>query len=532
MSLAKSSLIFSAGTFLSRILGLLREVVLAAVFGAGAFLDAFLVANRIPNMLRELAAEGALGSSFTKVFSELWEKDEEKARKLLVHLTVFLCLALFLICLLGILLAPLFVKSLLLFDKGEGVSDFYSHTVGLTRILFPFIGFMSLASVFAGALHQKGRFFLSSVAPMALNLGYIFGALVLAYWCKAFFPEWIDEVVAPRELVGLALGVLLGGFGQMMIMFSLVKKSFFSGRNFFSECFGFLSNEKVKKVFLLMGPMVVAASAGQINVFVNTNFATSLVDGSVSALSFAFRLLQLPIGIFAVAIGTATLPLLARSLVTDKSFKSFSQVFERAFELSVWLLTPCFWFLLIYSEELVRFLFERGSFTSESTFVTGNVLFSYAFGVIGYGLVKVLTSTLFALEKVQYAMKVSLFSILTNFILNSYFVRVNGVYGLAFSTAIVMNLNALLLFVGVAFDKRVSVRWWNLLLMTVGSFLAGSLSIPFGGILVNSFVPDFQDGPNTFFITFLQLGIAGLTTVFCFALFYFLYRKLKRVPNE
>ena len=466
MSLAKSALSFAFGTLLSRVLGVVRESVLAAVFGASALLDAFFVANRIPNMLRELAAEGALGSSFTKVFSELEEKDEAKARSLLVHLSVFLCLFFFFFSLVAISFAPLFVRSLLLFDSGNSRITFFQNTVGLTRILFPFIAFMSLASVFAGALHQKGKFFYSSITPMALNMGYIVGALLFSHFLKNHGPLWIEDLFAPREIVGLALGVLLGGFLQMFFLFLGVKHFFFKKRSFLSSYVNPFQDEKLKKVFALMWPMVVAASAGQVNVLVNTNFATSLHDGSVSYLNFAFRLFQLPIGVFAVAIGTASLPLLAKNLARDKSYKTFNNSFQSSIELTFWLLIPCMVFVFANSQEIIRFLFERGNFSSSDTYHTASVLSSYIFGLLGYGFVKVFTSFYFALEKIKFAMRVSLFSIITNVFLNMYFVK-NGAAGLAFSTACVMNVSAFFLFLGLLREKFVELSWNKICLMIV-----------------------------------------------------------------
>lgn len=524
MSLGKSSLLFSLGTLFSRVLGLVREVVLAAFFGASSLLDAFLVANRIPNMLRELAAEGALGSSFTKVFSELYEQDEKKARFLVGNLTVFLCLVLFFICLLGVVLAPVFVKSLLLFDQGEAKASFYLHTVGLTRILFPFIAFMSLASVFAGALHQKGRFFISSVAPMALNIGYIVGAVGFSYLLKRYGPLWIETYFAPRELVGLALGVLLGGFCQMGLLFWGMKRSFFQGESIFPQGFRFTFNEPLKKVFLLMWPMVIAASAGQVNVLVNTNFATSLGDGSVSYLSFAFRLFQLPIGVFAVAVGTASLPLFAKNLAQDKSYGSFNQSFEKTIEFTLWLLVPCMVFLLVNADDIITVLFERGQFTREASFQTAEVLFSYSIGLLGYGFVKVLTPLYFALERIKFAMRVSLLSILLNLILNSYFVRY-GASGLALSTSLVMTLNAFFLFFGVFRDKSIHLKTGKMFRLVFFVSLAFSLCFFFSPLLSSLLVPGVKDGDNTLFVRLTVLSLSGLVCIFSFGGCYSLYRK-------
>ncbi len=522
MSLAKSALSFAFGTLLSRVLGVVRESVLAAVFGASALLDAFFVANRIPNMLRELAAEGALGSSFTKVFSELEEKDEAKARSLLVHLTVFLCLFFFFFSLVAISFAPFLVRSLLLFDSGNSRITFFQNTVGLTRILFPFIAFMSLASVFAGALHQKGKFFYSSITPMALNMGYILGALLFSHFLKNHGPLWIEDLFAPREIVGLAIGVLLGGFLQMFFLFLGVKHFFFKKRSFLSSYINPFQDEKLKKVFALMWPMVVAASAGQVNVLVNTNFATSLHDGSVSYLNFAFRLFQLPIGVFAVAIGTASLPLLAKNLARDKSYKTFNDSFQSSIELTFWLLIPCMVFVFANSEAIIRFLFERGNFSSSDTYHTASVLSSYIFGLLGYGFVKVFTSFYFALEKIKFAMRVSLFSIVTNVFLNMYFVK-NGAAGLAFSTACVMNVSAFFLFLGLLREKFVELSWNKICLMIVFILLSSVTYFVFKTFFLMN---PIQKPSFLFQITSLSLQMFLL--VLSFGSFYFIFRKFSR----
>lgn len=526
MSLGKSSLLFSLGTFISRILGLLREVILAAVFGATSLLDSFLVANRIPNMLRELAAEGALGSSFTKVFSELWEQDKNRAKSLIQNLILFLILILSFICLVGILCSPYLVKSLLLFDTGPEQTDFYQHTLGLTRILFPFIAFMSLGAVFSGALHQRGRFFLSSVAPIALNLGYITGALVLSYLLKLYGPLWIEVYFAPRELVGLALGVLLGGFFQMLILFLGVKQSFFKGTKFFSQKIKIFRNPDIKKVFILMWPMVIAASAGQFNVFVNTNFATSLEDGSVSYLSFAFRLLQLPIGIFAVAIGSASLPLFTKNLVQDKSYKSLNASLEKTIELTLWLLVPCMCFLLANSFEVIQVIFERGQFTETASYHTGNALFYYALGLLSYGFVKVLTSLYFALEKIKFAMRVSLFAIVTNFVLNFFLVSKYKTIGLALSTTCVMTISSCLLFWGLSKEKFIKFNFVRLTSM-IRMILAASLVCSTLQLLNSKYFPIlfFRNLLGEFFTRLSVLTLNGLFVVLCFAVFYSYHTK-------
>ena len=477
-------------------------------------------------MLRELAAEGALGSSFTRIFSEIWEHDQDKARKLLGNFILFIALFLAFICFIGIAFSPFLVKSLFLFREGIGETDIYQHTVGLTRILFPFIAFMSFAAVFAGALHQRGRFFYSSIAPIALNLGYIVGAVIFSYFFKKYGSLWIEQQIAPREVVGLALGVLLGGFFQMYLLYLGVKKSFFKKQSIFPKDFSVRNNPEIQRILKLMWPMIIAASASQVNVFINTNFATTLAEGSVSYLSFAFRLLQLPIGIFAVAIGMVSLPTFTRNITQDKTFSSLNASFEKSLELTLWFLLPCVCFLMINRYEVIELLFERGKFSSFATQQTSEVLFYYTFGLLSYGLVKVLTSLCFALEKIRYAMKIGLLSIVVNFVLNKILVAQYQVKGLAFSTSLVTSVSALLLFIGVLRVDKVRIRT-NFIFRCLGfvlctSFFALILQNYVHGILI----PLFDSYLGKFTSGLFLLGTQGLLVCFCFILGYSWYSKI------
>ena len=454
MSLFKASLWFAIGTFFSRLFGLLRESVTAGVFGAGVALDAFFVANRIPNMLREMLAEGALGSSFTKVFSEVWEKDQRKATSLLKDsLRLFLSVSV-VICLLGIVLAPYLVQSMTMIgDESFENINFFNQTVGLTRLLFPFIGMMIMGAIAGGVLHQQGRFFISSLSPIALNIGYLLGALVFASYLEEKNFSWLESYVASPGITGLALGVLLGGFLQCLIQFLGIKKepfSFFSKKQALKSL-GFSWSPELKKILTLMGPMVIASSAGQINVFINTNFATSLETGAVTWLTFSFRLLQLPIGIFAVAVGSVALPAFTRLISAHNgqcSEEASCELFKMS-EFMLWLMLPCFTLLLCNSEQIISLLFEHGQFSHADAIKTSEALYYYSFGLMGYGLIKVLTSFYYALERTSYAMKVSLFGIVINFTLNYTLVDHFGHKGLAMTASGLLSINAIGLMIGL-----------------------------------------------------------------------------------
>lgn len=450
MSIAKSSFLFATGTVISRFVGLLREAVIASVFGAGMLLDAFLIANRIPNLLREMLAEGALGASFTKTFAAKWEKDPAEAKKLLINSLWVFGLFVSILSMLGIIAAPYIVKTLTFFaENRKDGPEFIRQTTGLTRLLFPFITLMSIGAIASGALHQKGRFFLSAVSPIALNLGYIFGALVLSKGLITYAPNSLDSWLADRKIVGLAIGVLLGGALQLGMQLYGIWKPYLKGESLGIKNISF--NQDLKEIILLMTPMVIAASASQINILVNSNFATSLQSGAVTWLNGAFRLLHLPVGIFAIAISSASLPALTRSITRAKGKidKTTSEQLQSTVELMLWLVTPSFIMLSYNSLELVQFIFQRGLFDATASIKTAEALFAYSFGLFGLAFIKVITSLYYAMNKTSYAMKVSLFSIFLNFAINYYLVGLYGHQGLAFTASAVVTFNALFLMLGL-----------------------------------------------------------------------------------
>lgn len=471
MSLAKKSLLFAIGTFLSRISGVIRESVLAGAFGANFLLDTFIIANRIPNLLRELLAEGALGASFTQVFSKLKEKDPTRARLFLIQSFYFFTLITTLFCIFGILFAPGLVKAMTFFSTESTTHpEFFHDTVGLTRVLFPFIALMTIGSIASGVLHQKSMFFLSAISSVALNIGYIIGALCFAPLLVKYSPDWVSTYVADKMTTGLALGVLLGGFCQTAIQLAGIWRSELSRAGLAIR--GFWS-EDLRNVCGLMGPMIIAGSAGQVNVLVNTNFASSLQEGSVTWLNFSFRILQLPIGIFAVGVGLISLPALTKAIARKNSNAEVTAKLQEALSLVLWLVVPCLCFLLVNSLPVTQLLYQHGKFTAHDSIATGEALYYYSFSLIAYGLLKVLTSYYYASERTSFAMRMSIVSIVVNFALNSLFINSLGHKGLALTTSCTLSLNALFLIWGL---KRDALAWQTQkLLRTLGLLILGFL---------------------------------------------------------
>ena len=449
MSVTRSSFWFALGTLLSRLTGLLREAVIGGVFGASALLDAFIVAFRIPNLFREMLAEGALASSFTKVFSSETEKSRQSALQLMLDALVFFSLAAAIFCSLGVIFAPELV-GLMSLQVGAGEKTFFTqNAIALTQILFPYLGLTVISSIVMGALHERGSFFLSAVSPTVFNFGYILGAWLLADWLEQWNPDWISWLQADPRGIGLAIGVLAGGIGQFLMQTSVLLKPV---RQYWPELrLRFKLSQELKQVLRLMGPAAIAAGAGPINVFVNTNFATALGDGAVSWLNFAFRILQLPIGLFGVAIGVAVLPSLSKSLKRSELHvtQDVNRQMMQALELVIWIMALCSLLMVSLRLEMVQLLYQHGKFSLADAEATASALQAYSFGVVAYGLIKVLSSFYYAVEKTSFAMKVAIFSIAVNFIGNYYLVDIFGHVGLAATSSITLSFNALVLLSGI-----------------------------------------------------------------------------------
>lgn len=484
MSVARSSLKFSLGTFFSRISGVLRESAVGAVFGASAAMDAFNIAFRIPNLLRDLLAEGALGSSFTKVFTQVNEQDPEKARRLFWETLSLLFFCTAIISLFGILFSSNLVALITQYDTGSK-AQLFDATVFLTRVMFPYIIFASLGAVTLGVLYQRNKFFLAAVSPIAFNVSSIVGALLFSKLFLLFAPESWRASVGDVGILGLAIGVLLGGFLQFLMQFIPIAKDL--SKNLKSmKWFGPVSKDFIK-ILMLMAPMLIATSAAQINAVVNTNFATQLETGSVSWLNYAFRILQLPVGMFGVAVGAAVLPALVKSLSgteQDRLHRASKQLVD-AVMLVLWLTIPCWILMERAADAIIALLYRAGRFSPHDVEMTASVLRAYGGAVLGYGLIKVFTSFYYAVDRTRYAMAVSVFTIFANYIGNFFLVKRFGVQGLAYTATITLNLNAFLLFCGV-FRSGIRIHWKNYG-RNIGALLIAA-AIAFG---VLSFLSDF-----------------------------------------
>lgn len=359
--IAKTASIVGGATLLSRLAGLARDQVIGFYFGTSAATDAFAVAFRVPNLFRRLLAEGALTAAFVPVFTRTLETDGPKEAGILFkNMFTLLALVLAALSLLGVVFAPEVVSVLVPGFQSE--PEKYQLTVFLTRVLFPYIFFMGLGALFMGALNARGFFAAPALGPFVGNLAIIGGAV--------FFTSRLGTPV-----LGLALGAMAGGALQLAIQLPSLRRAGLPLR----PGWGFRS-PGVKKILLLMGPAALGAAVYQLSIFINTILASFLPLGSLSYLYFADRLMQFPLGIFAVAIGTATLPTLARQNARGDQAGFMASV-RFALGLSFFITVPAMVGLVVLALPLVTFLFQRGEFTVQSSLGTAIALQAYAFGL-------------------------------------------------------------------------------------------------------------------------------------------------------
>ena len=437
-SVARNAGIVSLAVMASRVLGLARDQVFAIFFGAGLHFDAFITAFRIPNLLRDLLAEGALSSAFVTTFTQtLSGKGKDAAIRLSNRVATLIILFIAAISVLAWIYAPAIVRTLApgFFDV-PGKADL---TIELTRIMIPFLLLIALAAQAMGVLNAFNIFGMPALSSAFFNIGSIVGGLLLGFS--------LGPMIGLSPIAGMAYGTLIGGFLQLAVQWPSLRRCGIRYRPDFS-----LTDPGVRQILRLMGPAIIGTAAVQINVFVNTNFASEIIDpatgavlnGPVSWLSYAFRFMQFPIGVFGVAIATAALPTLSRSTANPDNAE-FRQTLAHSLALVFLLCIPSALGLIVLGRPIVALILEHGKFTSLDTVQTANALAAYSIGLAGYAAVKVLSPAFYALNDARTPMLVSLGSIAVNYVMNTLLVERFGHVGLAFSTSAVALVNFLLL---------------------------------------------------------------------------------------
>ena len=413
----------------SRILGVVREQVLAALFGASNAMDAYNIAFRIPNLARDLFAEGAMSSAFVPTFTRhLTTEGKESAWRLgnlvvngLIVITVCLVIA-----------GMVFAEPLISLFAGayRSVPGKLELTVFLTRLMLPFLTFVAIAAAFMGMLNSLHRFFVPALSPAMFNVATIVCALVLVPLMPA---------IGLPAITAVAIGTLLGGVAQFALQWPALRREGFRFRPVLDW-----HDESFRRVVMLMGPGTIGLAATQVNVFVNTVLATGQGTGAVSWLNYAFRLMYLPIGLFGVSIATATLPAVSRH-VAQRDEGAARTAIADGLSLMLMLNVPATVGLVVLAAPIVRVIFERSAFTAADTAATAAALQFYAIGLVGYSIVRITSPVFYALGQNRTPVIISVAAVLINALLNIVLVRLMGYRGLALGTSIAALVNAALL---------------------------------------------------------------------------------------
>lgn len=426
MNLLKALATVGSMTFFSRILGFVRDTLVARVFGAGIYTDAFFIAFKIPNLLRRMFAEGAFSQAFVPVLAEYKERRGHEATEVLVsHVATVLSLVLLLITVLGILAAPWVVY---VSAPGFHTSpDKFDLTVRLLRITFPYIVFISLASLAGAVLNTYGRFSIPAFTPTLLNVSFIVFSL--------FFVPYFDP-----PIMALAWAVFIGGVLQLFFQAPYLFKLGFRLR--FSLDW---KDEGVWRIIKLMGPAMFGVSIAQISLLINTIFASFLETGSVSWLYYADRLMEFPTGVLGVALGTILLPSLSKTYA-DGADGEYSKLLDWGLRLTFLLALPAAAALAVLAVPLIAALFKYGRFGTHDLWMTQQALVAYSLGLLGLIMVKVLAPGFYARQNIKTPVKIAISTLLATQAMNLIFIWPLKHAGLALAIGLGACMNAGLLY--------------------------------------------------------------------------------------
>ncbi len=440
MSLLKSASTVSALTLVSRITGLVRELLIAATFGASAMTDAFNVAFRIPNLFRRLFAEGAFSQAFVPVLAASKTQNGDEQTKLLIdRVATLLSWALLLMCAAGVAAAPFLVYAMASGLKQDPRG--FDAAVFMTRWMFPYIGFMSLVALSSGVLNTWRRFAVPAATPVLLNVAMIAAAWLGAPWFKA---RGIEPIYA------LAAGVMLGGALQLAVQVPALLKLGLLPKISFNWAAARLAwaDPATRNIAKLMLPALLGVSVAQISLLINTQIASHLTSGSVSWLTYADRLMEFPTAMLGVAIGVVLMPQLAAAKAANDAEK-YSNMLDWGLRIVVLLGLPCAVALLTFAQPLVATLYHYGAFTDRDVAQTTTALMGYGAGLIGLVAIKVLAPGFYASQDVKTPVRIAIVVLVLTQLLNMVFVPYLQHAGLALAIGVGALINALWLLVGL-----------------------------------------------------------------------------------
>lgn len=486
----------SSGTFLSRITGLIRDIFLTHFLGTTAIADSFGVAFVIPNMLRGLFGEGSLAAAFIPTYTEIKEtRSKEEAMAFAVNLLSILILVLIGLVMLGILLSPYIIR-IMAPGFAESVQEI---TIKLTRILFPYLFLIGLTSSIIAILNAHKIFFYPSLSPLMLNLGIILPILFVSFFTQT------DIVYRAYLFAG---GVLLGGIFQLFVNIRLLKTIGYTFRfriNF--------KQKELKSVWNRMIPGIIGLGIREINVVVDTLLASLLITGSVAALQYGNRLMQLPLGVFGIAIGTAVLPLFSRHTAHKRTDELIQSV-QEAFQMIITIMLPIIALILVIGKDAISVVYLHGAFDEQALIMTYSALAFYSIGLISHSAVKIFASAFFALKNTKTPVIIAAIAVVCNIILNLVLMRILQLRGLALATSIAATIQAIILFVTLQLKVgRISLKKVAITLLKV---LILSLIIGLTAYAVQVFVdPLFMPGR---LFTALKLIVIFIVSILIYVL--------------
>lgn len=517
MNLHKTLAAISGMTMLSRITGLVREILFARAFGASAYTDAFNIAFRIPNLLRRLFAEGAFSQAFVPILAEYKnQRGAEETKHLVDHVATVLMWVMLLTCVAGIVATPFvvyFIATGLQYNQ-----DAFHASVVMTRIMFPYIGFMAFVALAGGILNTWKEFKIPAFTSVLLNLSFIVASLLVA--------PFMDQ-----PIYAMAFAVLVGGVLQVAIQVPALVKIGMLPRLYWNPLLG-MRDAGVKRVLQKMGPAVFAVSAAQISLMINTNIASRLEHGSVSWLSYADRLMEFPTALLGVALGTILLPSLANAHAA-KDVEEYSALLDWGLRLTFMLAMPAAVGLATLSEPLTATLFHYGRFDNLSVTMTSHALVAYGVGLIGLIMVKILAPGFYAKQDIRTPVIIAIGVLIATQLMNSLFVPMFAHAGLALSIGLGACLNAGFLYWGLRRRQIYVPRpGWGIFLVR----LTGALLMLAGAAL---WISGHFDWIALRAHPLLRIGALGLVMIVCGLAYFgpllamgFRLREFKRIARR
>ncbi len=429
--LLRATTLVAAMTSISRVLGFVRDLVVAHIFGATAAVDAFLVAFKIPNFLRRLFAEGAFAQAFVPVLAQFRHQNHEQDTiKMVRQVATALSSVLFLVTVVGVLLAPVLV---MIFAPGF-LENHYKFELSSTmlRITFPYLFLISMTAFAGSILNSFDRFGVAAFTPVLLNVAMI----MCSFWLRDYFSE---------PTLALACGVTLGGILQLLFQIPFLRQIKLTILPDFAQISHVFKEESVQRILKLMLPALFGVSVAQINLLIDTLFASFLQNGSVSWLYFSDRILEFPLGIFGIAMATVTLPKLSRHFAT-KAQDAYNQTLDWGMRSMLFISTPCMVGLVFLAQPILITLFQYGEFTAHDMTMTSRSLIAFSLGLPAFMIIKVLASAFYSRQNVRTPVRIGVIAMLTNTLLNTLLIWQLAHAGLALATTLAAFLNAGLLY--------------------------------------------------------------------------------------